>query len=232
MVESFSFAGSSALLLSVAHLYPRFWYLSLLALIPFLWRIVRATLFESVVIGSLLATSYCLVAVPIAAWLDPIDFFLKLCIFNALFALYAVTVNRLARLIGFNAVLTALLWLPIEYALSNYADLGIIFALSESDSTILIRIGSLFGVLMVSFAVVLINALIFVILMRMARVVKSRDSFSTNDDKRRHYSSGANTAGRRWCYLAGPRAPPRSGTINLPDWLIGRYAVAIRAKKR
>ena len=208
IIEGFSFAGSSALLLSVAHLYPKFWYLSLLALIPFLWRTVRATLFESVVIGSLLATSYCLVAVPITAWVDPADFFRKLCILNALFVLYAVTVNRLARLIGFNAVLTALLWLPIEYALSNYADLGIIFAFSETDSTILIRIGSLFGVLMVSFAVVLINSLVYLSIRRIAQTTTSRSDVCVDGSESRGFTSEILIFERHYSYDADARAPP------------------------
>ena len=49
--ESFMFAGTSALLLLVANLFPHYWYVSFFALTPFLYRIIKASPGESLRLG-------------------------------------------------------------------------------------------------------------------------------------------------------------------------------------
>lgn len=182
--ECFLFAGSSALLLSLAHVRSEFWFVSLFALVPFLWRAVKASLSESIVLGGLLAISYSLVTVPVALWVSPDGLPLKLLVLGTLFTLYAVGVSRASMCFGFNAVLIAFLWLPVEYVLSHYAHLGDIFALSEVNSSLFIRIGSLFGMLIVSFAVVLVNSLLIVALECVVRVPSASARFSDQGKRR------------------------------------------------
>jgi hypothetical protein len=96
ILVNFLYAGSSALMISVAHLHPEFWFISLIALIPFLCRVARASIFESVVLGALLAISYCFVTMGAAAWVVPVTFLHNLLGLNVLFILYGITISLLA----------------------------------------------------------------------------------------------------------------------------------------
>ena len=51
--DSFLYAGTSVLLLSLADLIPGYWYLSFVALIPFLYKVTRASDAEAVRLGFL-----------------------------------------------------------------------------------------------------------------------------------------------------------------------------------
>ncbi|MFC1476219.1 hypothetical protein ACFLQW_04380 [Candidatus Zixiibacteriota bacterium] len=207
-LRDFLCAGSSALLISVAHFYPEYWFVSLFALVPFLWRAACVGLLESIVLGGILATSYCFVTAPIALWLIPSSYVLKLLALNVLFALYAVAVNRLSRHIGFNAICMALLWLPLEFMLSHYTHLGSIFAFSETDSTLLIRVGSLFGILMVSFVVVLINSLILIFLGCVVRELAGHSDYPHNNNLISYPPFRYILRGRNWFYFPDRRSPP------------------------
>ena len=207
-LEDFVCAGSSALLISLAQLYPALWFVSFLALIPFLWRATRVSPFESLVLGALLATSYCLAATPIASMAKPGSFLFRFLFLNALFSCYAIAVNRIAGRFGFNALVIALSWLPVEYALSNHAHLGSIFTFSETDSTLLIRLGSLLGMLMVSFGVVLINSLILSVLERAVHATRSQAVFRTKHNTKTYPPFRQVAPERRRYHLVHPRAPP------------------------
>ena len=204
--ESFLCAGSSALLISVAHLYPEFWFVSLFALIPFLWRAIRVSLFESIILGGLLAASYSFVAFRLESWATPGAFLFTLVGLIALFALYGIVVNRIKKHLGFNVIFIAALWLPIEYALSHYAGLGNLFAISANESSLLL--GSLFGMLMTSFVIILINSLILIILRHVAQVLHLRGTLSIPDDKRPYPPFKEIILERRWYYFPDVRAPP------------------------
>jgi len=207
-LENFICAGSSALLISVALLHPELWFVSLLALIPFLWRATRVSLFESIVLGGVLVTSYCFITVPIASWATSGAFLLKLLALNVLFVLYGTVVNRMAKHVGFNVIFIAVLWLPLEYTLSRYADLGSMFAFSDGDCSVLIRMGSLFGMLMVSFLVVLVNSLILILLKRVVQALSSRATFPITNDKKLYFAFKEIILERRWYYFPDLRAPP------------------------
>lgn len=207
-IESFLYAGSSALLISVAHLYPEFWFVSLFALIPFLWRAIRVSLFESVILGGLLAASYCFVSFRPESWATPGTFLFTVVGLIALFALYGTIVNRIKKHLGFNIIFIAALWLPLEYALSHYAGLENLFAISADENTLPLRIGSLFGMLMISFIIVLINSLILVILRQVAQALLSRGTLPIPDDKRPYPPFKEIILERCWYYFPDVRAPP------------------------
>ncbi len=211
LLESFLCAGSSALLISVAHLYPELWFVSLFALIPFLWRAIRVSLFESIILGGLLAASYCFVSFRLESWATPGAFLFTLVGLIALFALYGTVVNRIKKYIGFNVIFIAVLWLPLEYALSNYTGLESLFASSPDKTGLPIRIGSLFGMLMISFVIVLVNSLILIILRQVAQVLFSHGTLSIPDDKRPYPRFKEIILERRWYYFPDVRAPPVCG---------------------
>lgn len=105
------------------------------------------------------------------------------------------------------------MWLPLEHALSHYAHLGSIFTFSETDSTLLIRFGSLFGMLMVSFVVVLINSLILIVLKRVIQALRSHATFPAKDDKRPYPPFKEIILERRWYYFPDVRDPPLPSSV-------------------
>ena len=124
------------------------------------------------------------------------------------FTLSRTIVNGTAQAVGFNAILLADLWLPLKRTPSRHTAPRSIFTFSETDSTLLIRIGSLFGLLMVSFVLLLINSLILVILKRVAQTLRSRATFPTEDDRRSCVSLKEAKPQRLWPHFPNPRAPP------------------------
>jgi len=207
-LEDFLGAGTSALILSWAHIYPAYWFVALFALLPFFWRLTRANLYRSVIIGTILAGCYAFVAFTGEILLSFPTFLFKLFLFSLIFSAFGIAVNRTKRYIGFNAALIAVLWLPLEYFLTHYAHLGSILAFPETDSALLLRIGSLFGILMVSFVVVFVNSLILLFLKHVVQALSSRKVFPAKDHKRLYLPFKEIILEKRWYYFPDPRAPP------------------------
>jgi hypothetical protein len=126
----------------------------------------------------------------------------------------------LARYAGINAVVIALLWVPLEYGLTRLSNLNNIFLFPETNSVPLLKISSLFGVLMVSFVVVFVNSSLVVI-------------FSDASERGRRSGTAHGVNGEAGLFAAprersingllfnnlGPRAPPRRDQ----DILLSRY---------
>jgi hypothetical protein len=209
LLENFLCAGSSALLIPIAHLDADLWFISAFALIPFLWRCRQVSLLESVALAGVLAASYDFLTVPVASWATPGAFVFKLLILNLLFAVLAIAANRSAKYIGPKSVFIAVCWLPIEYIMSHYTDLGSIVAFLESDATLLIRIGSLSGILLISLVVVLVNWLIIALLGRVLQALCATRTFASDDRNRLSLFSEEIAFQIGWHYFIDPRAPPR-----------------------
>ncbi len=207
-LETFLYAGTSALLLALVQLYPGLWFLSLLVLVPFLWAGVRAGLTRAIGLGLILAGCYVAVAYPVELWTTPDTFLLKLVALSLIFSIYAISVNRLWRHIGVNAVLMAATWLPLEYALSQHSGLGSIFAFSGAEPVLVMRVGSLFGLLVVSFIVVLVNWLILIVLGDVVRALLSGSALIIQDDNPPQLSFADLLPEKRWYYSLAPRDPP------------------------
>jgi apolipoprotein N-acyltransferase len=212
-LESFLCAGTSALLIVAAHLYPALWWLSLVALAPFLWRAVKVRLSESIILGGLLASAYCFVAFPIGSWATAGAPVFKLLELVILLALYSFAVNRIGKRIGFNAIFISALWLPLEYALSCYAGFGSIFTFSITDSSLGYRIASLFGLLMLSFMVVLVNSLVLMILKHAVQVLLSKSPLIIKADKKTYPPFREILLPTRWFSFPDMRAPPVASSI-------------------
>jgi hypothetical protein len=177
-MDQFVFAGSTALLIGAAHLNPRLWFLTLFGLIPFLWRVARASPRGSVVLGILLGISYGFLfraGAPLFGT-GSVD---RLLVFALLFGPYSLLVNQIIRHSGRNVIFLAASWLPVEYVLTCLCPAGCLFSLRETDSAFLLRICSLFGVLAVSFLIVLANVLILLLTEYLTRRrLACRGSFS------------------------------------------------------
>ncbi len=161
-------------------------------------------------LGIMLATSFAIVAYPAELWLTPKAFLLKLFALNLIFMVYGIVVSRLKKHIGFNVIFIAALWLPLEYALSHYAGLENLFILSPDKTglPVVLRIESLFGLLMISFIIVLINSLILLILKHVVQALLSHAALSLKDDKRQYPPFKEIILERCWSLFPDVRAPP------------------------
>lgn len=207
-VETFLCAGGSAWLIAIAHLRPEFWYISLIALIPFLWRVVRLSLIESLLSGIILSVAYSYVTVPISLWAAPGAYIYELVSLTIVFAVYAAAVNRIGRLIGTNAVFMAALWLPLEYLVNHFGGWGSTFTLVETDSSVVLRLGSMFGALTVSFLVVLVNALVLLLLGRAVRALRSETTRSASQSSLFTFPAELIILDRPDYFFPDRRAPP------------------------
>jgi apolipoprotein N-acyltransferase len=185
-IETFLFAGTSALLLALVRLYPDVWFLSFFALVPFLWRTIRANVGSSIISGLILASCYMLVVQPHDAWNDPSAWFFGLSILGSVFWLYGCAVGWVYRRLGRNAILVALIWLPAEYLVSYQTDFTIVPMLVHGSGGFFVRIASLGGLLVLSFSVVLINLLILAAIDKIANVVSSGSAFHEKKIRQRH----------------------------------------------
>jgi len=206
--ENFLCAGSSALLISAAHFYGDLWFFSLFALVPFLWRVIRAGLIESLVLGGLLAVSYLFVAIRVDSSTSIATCLLAFGSLIFLFAIYGLIVNRITKHLGFNAIFIAALWLPLEYYLSHDVNLGNLFVMTPDESGLLFRFGSLFGLLMVSFVFVIVNALILITVGQIAQALRSLHTRSRPDNNRSYASFQVLPWEQRWYCFPDVRAPP------------------------
>ena len=209
LVEDFICAGSSALFLSILHLYPAYWFISLFALIPLLWRLSKANLPQSIILGILLGNCYVFVIFSGSLFVSPWNYLFNLFNLCLIFSFFCIAVSIVKKYTGFNPVFTAALWLAIEYTLTHDPVLGNILTLPETNTGFLIRIGSLCGILMISFAVVLINSLILIVLNHLVHALGTHTSSLVKANKEFYLYLGQ-TIEKHWFYFPGPRAPPES----------------------
>ena len=205
---SFLAAAGSAILLSFARVYPVLWFISLFALVPFLWRLCLMSLRGAAFLGVMLATFFvCATSVSDLVFAPKI-FLFKLLTLNAAFIVFAVTISRVKKTLGFNPLFIALLWFPIEYVLIHYAHLETLFSISNSGSSLMIGFCSLFGILLGSLAIVLSNSLLLLILIYVGRRILYHKGSLTESDNERYYVFDELIFEKRWYCFPDVRAPP------------------------
>ena len=209
-LEDFLCASSTALFLSILHLYPDYWFISLFALIPILWQLSKANLPQSIILGILLGSCYAFVIFSGSLFVSPWNYLINLFSLCLIFSLFCIAVSIVKKYTGFNPVFTAALWLALEHTLTHDPVLGNILTLPESDSGFLLRFGSLFGILMVSFLIALINSLILIVIKQVAQALGTRAPFPIKADRKSYLPFKQIIIKRHWYYFPGPRAPPES----------------------
>jgi len=175
--SSFLFSGSSALLLLVADFFPHYWYLSFFALTPFLYRIVRVKPRCALQLGILFGLSFLTIRELGAFTAAPLTAALTITFGTALFAIFGWTIAKLKEKFGFNPLAVALLWVLFELVLVRFGTRTI---LSESEgsltnfSTLFHGWAVLFGLLAVSFVIVLVNSILVFAIHKAIIVAKAR----------------------------------------------------------
>jgi hypothetical protein len=208
-LENLLCAGTSAFLISLTQLYPELQLISLVALVPFLLQASRNGLISSLWLGAFLGASICLANLPSFLHKSTGTILIDLGGFVLVFALYGATVNRIAKYAGFNAVFLAGLWLPAEAAISYITQSSSIFVFTDPQPRILYKIGSLLGMLSISFVIVFINSIIIIIARTIIKAIRFKIPFSNGADETSFeiYLKN-NFCEKHRNYFAGPRAPP------------------------
>jgi hypothetical protein len=176
--DSFLFAGMSALLLLLASLFSEYSFLSLIALTPFLFRISKADVSESMRLGFLLGLAFLAVTLADSLVTDPLSAMLKLLYGTALFTLFAWTLWKARTAFGFNPIITALIWAGFELAAVK---LGLVRGLlGSADFSIqhLSGLVVLFGFIIVSFIIVLLNSLLLIAVEKAVSLARARGTAS------------------------------------------------------
>ncbi|HWR83526.1 MAG TPA: hypothetical protein VN285_09500 [Candidatus Deferrimicrobium sp.] len=204
--SNFIAAGTSAALLSLAHLWPELWFVSLFALVPFLWRLCKVNFRGAIILGSMLATFYGCATDPLCV--SPTSFLLKLVAFNVIFVVFSLTIHRARKYIGFDPLFVALLWFPLEYVLIHYAGLETLFSVPESGPSLITGFCTLFGLLLGSLLTVLSNSLFLLIVKYLARWILSGREFITASGNKDYSLYDNVTLARSWYSFADVRAPP------------------------
>lgn len=205
---SFLAGGGSALLLSIAHLDRRLWFLSLFALVPYLWRLKRTCIRCSIALGAIFAFFFSFVVFINDLTVSPMGFCFKLSVLISIFSIFGVAVNGIKKYIGFYPIFIAALWMPLEYFLIRYIGNGGILDFSDVDSSIIIRFGSLFGLLMVSFFVMLVNSLILFMIENAALDYGFDRTIVNSKSRLRGYYRANLEIRRRRYFSIDSRAPP------------------------
>lgn len=201
-------AGSSALMLFVAHNRPEYWYLSLIAFVPFLWRLLQLNLRGAICLATTLATLFVLATEAGLLSVSPGPVLIKLLAFNIAFILFAFGVNRAKKRSGFDPLMIALLWFPIEYVLITYADVGSVFSVPDAGFGAAVSFCTLFGFAMGSLVIVLINALILWLFQCIVQRAATSDKITSSEIKVFNVHTDTVTLERGLYYLLCPRAPP------------------------
>ena len=172
--ESFIFAGSSALLLLFANLFPDYWYFSFLALVPFLLKIIKASPGESLRLGVLLGLSFFSVSVADSIAISPLPSALKLLSGTGLFALFGWTVGWARNRWGFNPSIVAVLWVGLEIGLVKLGFASGIFGKAEFSHPFLHGLVGLFGFLVASAVIVLLNSLLVLAIIKTLELTRPK----------------------------------------------------------
>ncbi len=205
--ESFIFAGTSALLLLAADLSSAYWYLSFLALTPFLFRILKASPIESLRLGFLLGFSYSSALAINTLTASPHVSMVRLFSGTALFALFGWLLGRARQCWGFNVSLVALLWVGLESGSIKLGFVSGIFGKGGLSHPSLHGLVGLFGFLAVSAIVVLLNSLLALAIARTLNVTRTGRE-SAEDRSITNYAFTRNLFAVKVYLLPEGRGPP------------------------
>jgi apolipoprotein N-acyltransferase len=172
-IRDFVFSGSSALLLSIAHLFPGYWYFSLFALIPFLYRIIQASPRESLRLGFLFGLSFFGVGAINSLEISTLASLFKLLSGTALFAIFGWTVGYSRQRWGFNPSLVAVLWAGLELGLVKIGFTGGLLGETGFSHPFLNSLVGLFGLLAASAVIVLLNSLLAITITKVIEAVRN-----------------------------------------------------------
>ena len=201
-------AGSSAILLTFAHVHAQLWFVALFALAPFLWRLPSVNRLQAPLLGMMLATIYMVAANAGDISSTPVAFIYKLAATNLILALFGLAINMLAKRMGFNPLIIALLWFPLGYLLAGLGGPSESLLIGQSGGELLVGFGSLLGVLFWSALIVLANGLIILLAHYIQRRLLRRSSVRRAGFRPAYTFDLVLPLSPRWATIPSRRAPP------------------------
>jgi apolipoprotein N-acyltransferase len=206
--ESFIFAGSSALLLLVANLFPHWWYFSFFALTPFLYRIIKAAPGESLRLGFLFGLSFFAASAVNSLFTAPLVSVLKLISGTALFALFGWSVGWARERWGFNPSIVAVLWVGLEMGLVKLGFAGGLLGEAGFSNPFLHGLVGLFGFLAASAIIVLLNSLLVLVVVKTLEKTRPRRKTVAEDERTWDLFFTRNLVAEKIYLVPEGRAPP------------------------
>jgi uncharacterized membrane protein len=206
--ESFIFAGSSALFLLFANLFPNSWYFSFFALVPFLLRTIKASPGESLRLGFLFGLSFFTVSVIDSLTISPVSSVLKLLSGIGLFALFGWAVGYARNRWGFNPSIVAVLWVGLEVGLVKLGFVSGIFGKAEFSHPLLHGMVGLFGFLVASAIIVLLNSLLVLAIVKTIELTRSKGKTLKRNERIWQPSFTRNFFTEKVYIVPEGRAPP------------------------
>lgn len=201
-------AGSSAVLLTFAHVHAELWFVALFALVPFLWRLPSLSRGQASGLGMMLATVYMIAANAGELSVAPVAFAYKLVVVNMIFALFGLAINRLSKKMGVNPLIVALVWFPLGFFLAEFYGPTESLLIEQSGGELLVGFGSLMGVLLWSALIVFANTLILLLAHFIKRRLLRRSSVRPTDLRRVYIFDPVLPISRHWAIIPSRRAPP------------------------
>jgi apolipoprotein N-acyltransferase len=206
--ESFLFAGGSALLLLLARLSPHFWYLSLFALTPFLYRIITSSPQKSPRLGFLFGLSFFGAYLGHSLVTAPFVHSPTLAAGTLLFSLFGWAIGWSRERWGFSASVAALLWTGLEIGLLRFGFAGGILAESGFSDPFLQGLVSLFGFLTVSALIVIVNSLLILAVLKTLEMVERWREAVEKEESKWYAASGLKSMPGKTHLVPEGRAPP------------------------
>lgn len=206
--RSFLYAGASATLLLVASLFTEYWYLSFIALTPFLFRISRADRGEALRLGLLLGLVYFGIRAADFAIDEPLYAVGLWAFGTGVLALFAWIVGVAKEARGFNPLLIAFLWVILELGLMRLGHVRGVFAEMAFESGCLHKAAILLGFLTVSFVIVLFNSILIAAFNAVASLAGARPAVGSGTKERWDLRPFRRLVPQRLYLASESRAPP------------------------
>lgn len=170
--EDFIFSGTSAVLLLVVNLFQAYWYFCFLALVPFIYRISRASIISSFRLGFFLGISFFAASAIDSFLVVPFETGLKILSAVAILTLFAGSVGWIRQCFGFNPILIALLWAGFELGLVKLGFIDGLFGEARFSLPFFKGLAAIFGFIIVSTILVFANSLIVLAIEKIVALVK------------------------------------------------------------
>jgi len=182
--EDFLYAGSSALLLLGANLFPQYWLASFVALVPLLSRIIKAGAGRALRLGTYFGLSFFGVLLLDLCIISPVAGLFKIACGTALFGLFGWTVAWGRRRWGFNPLIVSLLWIGLELAVIKLGFATGLLAGAKAGHPAFHGMAALFGFLSISFLIVLLDSLIISAIDAVSTLAPARESVSLRGERK------------------------------------------------
>jgi apolipoprotein N-acyltransferase len=159
----FVYSGLSALLLLLSEELGRLWFLSLIAIVPFLYKLRSATHGQALKLGLLFGASYFTVSSLDALVAGSMTAVFGLLAGTGAAAVCSLGINRVSNRYGFKPALVAAIWTCFEFCLMKLGVDDPIAGQAGLASSEVTRLAYLFGLLTISYCIVLLNSLFVIV---------------------------------------------------------------------